>query len=88
MLFMCRGCGKTSADIDRVLDGACECGCTRFQLVSEEAPQIVRRLNARETIRKDLHAWLDMNIDSMEPDRLNSLRVVFEVDKPQDAEKT
>ena len=88
MLFKCRACGKTSADIDRVLDGACECGCTRFQLVSEESPAIVRRLNARESIRKDLHAWLDMNIDSMEPDRLSSLRVVFEVDKSQDAEKT
>ena len=82
MLFKCRDCGKVSADIDTVLDGACECGCTHFQLVSEDALLSPKRPTDAETIRKDLHLWLDLNLDSMDAENLSNLRVVLEVEKP------
>ena len=82
MLFKCRGCGKVSADIDMILDGACDCGCRHFQLVSEDASVRSGELSDLEWIRKDLHVWLDLNLDSMSAENLNSLRVVLETDKP------
>ena len=82
MLFKCIQCGRISSDIDKVLDGACECGCRRFQLKSEDALLPVAQLSEAESIRKDLHAWLDLNLDSITPEDLSRLRVVLEVDKP------
>jgi predicted nucleic acid-binding Zn-ribbon protein len=78
MQFVCRDCGKASSDIDRVLDGACECGGTHFKLVSEETPMMPSAMSEKEEIRRDLHRWLDLNIDSMNQDDVSNIRVVFE----------
>ncbi len=83
MIFQCRNCGKTSGDIDMVLDGSCTCGCTHFRLASENHIDLPPELSAKEAIRRDLHCWLDLNIDSMDPESVGSLRVRFEVDNPQ-----
>ncbi|RDE12334.1 MAG: hypothetical protein C4K47_08315 [Candidatus Thorarchaeota archaeon] len=82
MLFKCSACGRVSADIDKVLDGACECGSRRFQLKPDEALLPLARLSEAEVIRRDLHVWLDLNLDSMAADDLSRLRVVLEVEKP------
>lgn len=82
MLFKCCECGRVSADIDRVLDGTCECGSRRFQLKSEEVLLPSTKLSQAETIRRDLHVWLDLNLDSIPTENLNNLRVVIESDKP------
>jgi predicted nucleic acid-binding Zn-ribbon protein len=82
MLFKCSECGKISVDIDKVLDGACECGSRRFQLKSDETLLPLAKLSEAETIRRDLHVWLDLNLDSMPAEDLSRLRVLLEVDKP------
>ncbi|MFX1578570.1 MAG: hypothetical protein ACFFBJ_02915 [Promethearchaeota archaeon] len=81
MLFVCRMCGKTSADIDTVLEGACSCGCTHFELVSEDRSEFPKELAEKETIRRDLHQWLDLNLDSMPPELVGNLCVKFEIEK-------
>ena len=81
MLFQCRNCGKTSSDIDMVLDGACDCGCMHFQLLSEEPLDLPPALSTKEEIRRDLHRWIDLNLDSMPPDDVGNLRVFIEFDK-------
>jgi predicted nucleic acid-binding Zn-ribbon protein len=82
MLFKCIQCGRVSADIDKVLDGACECGSRRFQLKSEDALPPAAPLSEAESIRRDLHTWLDINLDSISPEDLSRLRVVLDVEKP------
>ncbi len=86
MLFVCRNCGKTSVDIDMVLEGACSCGCTHFHLVSEDKSELPPELRQKESIRRDLHKWLDLNLDSMPPDLVGNIRVLFEI--ANDKEKT
>ena len=80
---MCMNCGKTSADIDMVLQGQCSCGCTHFHLVSEDRSELPRPLNEKEEIRRDLHKWIDLNLDSMPPELVGNIRVLFEIDKDQ-----
>ncbi|TFG34258.1 hypothetical protein EU527_04370 [Candidatus Thorarchaeota archaeon] len=80
MIFMCMNCGKTSADIDMVLQGQCSCGCTHFHLVSEDRSELPPALNNKETIRRDLHKWIDLNLDSMPPEHVGNIRVLFEID--------
>ncbi|MFW9963111.1 MAG: hypothetical protein ACFFCX_06095 [Candidatus Sifarchaeia archaeon] len=81
MIFVCRMCGKTSVDIDMVLEGACSCGCTHFHLVSEDRSEVQSELDQKETIRRDLHKWLDLNLDSMPPGLVGNIRVLFEIEK-------
>lgn len=81
MIFICRSCGKSSDDIDMVLDGACSCGCSHFHLVSEDRSELPEALDAKEKIRRDLHRWVDLNLDSMPPDLVGNIRVLFEVEK-------
>ena len=81
MIFVCRSCGKTSVDIDMVLEGACTCGCTHFHLVSEDRSELPKPLDVKETIRRDLHRWLDLNLDSMPPELVGNISVKFEVEK-------
>ena len=78
MIFKCRNCGDTSADIDMVLDGTCHCGCTHFQLASEDLPGVSKEIEQKEQIRRDLHLWVDLNLDSMESSDIGSIRVAFE----------
>ncbi len=80
MIFRCRNCGETSSDIDMVLEGACKCGGTRFELVSEDFLAAQGEISPRERIRQDLHLWVDLNIDSLDVAKLNNLRVRFEYD--------
>ncbi|MHA1934381.1 MAG: hypothetical protein ACW97A_03785 [Candidatus Thorarchaeota archaeon] len=80
MIFKCRNCSATSADIDMVLDSACSCGSAHFQLVSEENPTLPTAITMKEEVRRDLHRWLDLNIDSMDSEAVGNLRVVFECD--------
>ena len=82
MLFQCRNCGKTSSDVDKVLEGACTCGCTHFKLATEKPLDLPPELAAKEAIRRDLHYWLDLNIDSMDPKSIGDLRVRFEIRDP------
>ncbi|TFH02279.1 MAG: hypothetical protein E4H14_17765 [Candidatus Thorarchaeota archaeon] len=81
MLFICRSCGKSSDDIDKVLDGSCSCGCTHFHLVSEDRSELPKPLDVKEEIRRDLHRWLDLNLDCMSPDLVGNISVKFEVDR-------
>ncbi|MHA2141831.1 MAG: hypothetical protein ACXADC_06525 [Candidatus Thorarchaeota archaeon] len=83
MIFQCRNCGKTSTDIDMVLDGACTCGCTYFKMGSESPLDLPKDLSTKEAIRRDLHQWLDLNIDSMDTDSIGNIRVRFEIDDPK-----
>ncbi|MEE9540250.1 MAG: hypothetical protein E3J82_01690 [Candidatus Thorarchaeota archaeon] len=85
MIFKCRNCGDTSADIDMVLDGTCHCGCTHFQLSSENVPGVSKEISQKEQIRRDLHLWVDLNLDSMESSDIGSIRVAFECEKPKTA---
>lgn len=80
MLFVCRMCGKSSADIDMVLEGACSCGCTHFHLVSEDRSEFPKEIAEKEAIRRDLHRWLDLNLDSMPPELVGNITVKFEVE--------
>jgi predicted nucleic acid-binding Zn-ribbon protein len=80
-MFVCRSCGKSSADIDMVLESACSCGCTHFHLVSEDRSEFPPAIDEKETIRRDLHRWLDLNLDSMPPDAVGNIRVLFEIEK-------
>ncbi len=80
MIFRCRNCGATSSDIDMVLEGTCKCGGTRFELVTEDLVGQVAGLSPKERLRHDLHLWVDLNIDSLDVDRINNLRVRFEFD--------
>jgi predicted nucleic acid-binding Zn-ribbon protein len=81
MMFICRSCGKSSTDIDMVLEGACSCGCTHFHLVSEDRSELPKPLDAKEEIRRDLHRWLDLNLDSMSPETIGDISVKFEISK-------
>jgi len=81
MIFICMSCGKSSDDIDMVLEGQCSCGCTNFHLVSEDRSELPKPLDAKEEIRRDLHRWLDLNLDSMSPDLVGNISVKFEVEK-------
>ena len=80
MFFQCRSCGKVSEDIDQVLEGTCDCGCTHFKLLSEQPLQLPTELEMKETIRQDLHRWIDLNLDSMSPEQISNIRVSFESD--------
>ncbi len=79
MLFVCRSCNRKSNDIDTVLDGACDCGGTHFKLVSQEQSQMPTAVTTREEIRRDLHRWIDLNIDTMDPEIIGDIRVTFEI---------
>ncbi len=79
MQFKCRNCGITFDDIDRVLQGSCDCGSTHFKLVSEDRNPLPTTMTTKEEIRRDLHRWIDLNIDSMDPDAVGNIRVVFEI---------
>ncbi|MFW9910114.1 MAG: hypothetical protein ACFFEF_16275 [Candidatus Thorarchaeota archaeon] len=81
MQFVCETCGQTSDDLDRVLDGTCECGGSHFKLVSEKPFTLPTAMTVREEIRRDLHRWLDLNIDSLDSDNIGDIRVTFEVPK-------
>ena len=81
MIFVCRSCGKSSVDIDMVLEGACECGCAHFHLVSEDRSELPKALDEKEILRRDLHSWLDLNLDSMSPEDVGNISVKFEVGK-------
>jgi predicted nucleic acid-binding Zn-ribbon protein len=81
MLFICMSCGKSTADIDMVLEGQCSCGCSHFHLVSEDRSELPKALDAKEEIRRDLHRWLDLNLDSMSPDLVGNISVKFEIEK-------
>ncbi len=81
MIFVCRSCGESSVDIDMVLDGACGCGCTHFHLVSEDRSELPKALEEKESIRRDLHRWLDLNLDSMSPEVVGNISVTFEIGK-------
>lgn len=81
MIFVCRSCGESSVDIDMVLEGACGCGCTHFHLVSEDRSELPKALEEKESIRRDLHRWLDLNLDSMSPELVGNISVVFEIGK-------
>ena len=81
MIFICRSCGKSTADIDLVLEGACSCGCTHFHLVSEDRSELPKALGVKETIRRDLHRWLDLNLDSMSPELVGNISVKFEIER-------
>jgi predicted nucleic acid-binding Zn-ribbon protein len=83
MLFVCRNCGATTADIDMILDGACECGSTHFKLVSENSPKIPAPMAMKEEIRRNLHTWVDLNIDSMDSSKIGNMRVIFECDQDE-----
>ncbi len=77
MIFRCRNCGSTTTDMDTIIDGTCDCGSTRFQIVTPaERPD--KSLSLREVIRRDLHMWIDLNLDSMTNEQLTTLRVRFE----------
>ncbi len=82
MIFQCRNCGKTTEDIDQVLDGSCECGCSHFKMASEKPLDLPPDLVQKETIRRDLHHWLDLNLDSLDTESVANIRVFFEVKKP------
>jgi predicted nucleic acid-binding Zn-ribbon protein len=79
MLFVCRTCGRELNDIDAVLDGTCDCGGTHFKLVSQDRPQMPTAMTTKEEIRRDLHRWIDLNIDTMDPDVVEDIRVTFEI---------
>ena len=64
-----------------VLDGACGCGCTHFHLVSEDRSELPKALEEKESIRRDLHRWLDLNLDSMSPEVVGNISVTFEIGK-------
>ncbi|TET11535.1 MAG: hypothetical protein E3J86_02720 [Candidatus Thorarchaeota archaeon] len=81
MIFVCRSCGESSVDIDMVLEGACGCGCTHFHLVSEDRSELPKALEEKESIRRDLHRWLDLNLDSMSPEVVGNISVTFEIGK-------
>ena len=81
MLFICRSCGKSSTDIDKVLEGQCSCGCTHFQLVSNDRSELPKPLEEKEMLRRDLHRWIDLNLDSMKPEHVGNISVKFEVGK-------
>jgi len=74
-------CGKSTADIDMVLEGQCSCGCAHFHLVSEDRSELPKPLDAKEEIRRDLHRWLDLNLDSMSPDLVGNISVKFEIER-------
>lgn len=80
LYFKCRVCGKTSTDIDAILDGECECGSTHFQLCSEKEPTLPPDLAKKEQIRTDLHQWIDLNLDSIDLDSVDNFRIRFEFD--------
>lgn len=81
MIFICRSCGKSSADIDMVLEGQCSCGCTHFHLVSEDRSELPKPLEEKEILRRDLHRWIDLNLDSMSPEHVGNISVKFEIGK-------
>jgi predicted nucleic acid-binding Zn-ribbon protein len=83
MIFQCRNCGKTTDDIDIVLDGACTCGCAHFKIATERPLELPPELAQKEAIRRDLHYWLDLNLDTMDPESIDNIRVRFEIDKPK-----
>jgi len=74
-------CGKSTVDIDMVLEGQCSCGCSHFHLVSEDRSELPKALDAKEEIRRDLHRWLDLNLDSMSPDLIGNISVKFEIER-------
>jgi predicted nucleic acid-binding Zn-ribbon protein len=78
MLFVCRTCGRESNEIDTVLDGTCTCGGTHFKLVSQDRPQMPTTMTLKEEIRRDLHRWVDLNIDTVDPEVMSDIRVTFE----------
>ncbi|MHA2003549.1 MAG: hypothetical protein ACW975_04220 [Candidatus Thorarchaeota archaeon] len=84
MIFQCRNCGKTTGDIDIVLDGACTCGCSHFKLATKNPLDLPPELSAKEAIRRDLHYWLDLNLDSMDPESVGDIRVRFEFGDPEE----
>lgn len=81
MIFICRNCGKSSDDIDMVLEGSCSCGCSDFHLVSNDRSGLPEPLDTKETIRRDLHRWVDLNLDSMPPELVGNIRVLFEIER-------
>ncbi len=83
MLFQCRQCRKTSADIDQVLEGSCDCGCSAFRLVSEEDLNSSPEVSTRESLRRDLHRWIDLNVDTLSTELLENISVTFHCDEQE-----
>ncbi|UCE11155.1 MAG: hypothetical protein JSW61_04240 [Candidatus Thorarchaeota archaeon] len=82
MLFKCRNCGETSDDIDTVLNGSCKCGCSHFKLVSNDDKwSLPGEITTKEKIRRDLHKWIDLNIDTMSTEEVSSIRVSVSFDE-------
>lgn len=81
MHFVCRNCGASCDDVDQVLEGSCSCGSTQFKLVAQERAPLPTTMTTKEEIRRDLHRWIDLNIDSMDPKAVGNIRVVFELAK-------
>jgi hypothetical protein len=50
---------------------------------SESPLDLPKDLSTKEAIRRDLHQWLDLNIDSMDTDSIGNIRVRFEIDDPK-----
>lgn len=80
MFFKCRACGKSTTDIDAILEGECECGSNHFQLCSEKGPTLPPDIAKKDQIRRDLHQWIDLNIDAMDPETVRDFRIRFEFD--------
>ncbi len=80
MLFKCMNCGETSPDIDMVLNSSCTCGASRFHLVSHDEKPESSELTTKEQIRRDLHRWIDLNLESVSPEEITNLRVSFDFD--------
>ncbi|MHA2381333.1 MAG: hypothetical protein ACXACT_02100 [Candidatus Thorarchaeota archaeon] len=47
----------------------------------EDRSELPKPLDEKETIRRDLHRWLDLNLDSMPPELVGNISVKFEVEK-------
>ncbi len=77
MIFECRNCGKPTMDIDQVLDGNCECGCSSFRLISNDALTLDSKFSVKERVRRELYSWIDINLDALNPDDLENLSVAF-----------
>jgi len=49
--------------------------------VSEDRSEFPKEIDEKESIRRDLHRWLDLNLDSMPPNVVGNIRVLFEIEK-------
>jgi hypothetical protein len=52
-------------------------------MASENPLDLPKELSTKEAIRRDLHSWLDLNIDTMDSDSVGNIRVRFEIEAPE-----